>query len=230
MDDKTLGNTDGFADVGDVGDVDMFGLDEFGGATREDMWGAVIGNGTATLASIALRRMTKKDSAYNKYSEGIGAIVGAAAGGVMMAFAKTKGMGMAAIVNAFIGNGLRQLEQSLLTDKSAAAPANGWGIHAIEPGYAVNGANLGIHAVEPGYAVNGAHGLGIHAVEPGYAVNGGLGAVTVDPGFPVPGSITQGLAAAQPDVTLVGAGPQLASPSVSALGAHYGATLFGNQN
>lgn len=229
MDDKTLGSADGLADVGDVGgDMDMFGLDEFGGATREDMWGAVIGNGTATIASIALRRLTNKTSAYNKYSEGIGALVGAAAGGVMYAFPKTRGMGMAAIVNAFIGNGLRQLEQSLFADKGAQA---GWGGVTVDPTGAIAPyQGLGIHAVEPGYAVNGANGLGIHAIEPGYAVNGsGLGAVTVDPGFPIPGSITQGLAAAQPDVTLVGSNPQLGT-SISALGAHYGATLFGNQN
>ena len=248
MNNNTHGDAGGLADVGDM---DMFGLDEFGGATREDMWGAVIGNGTATVASIAVRKLTKPNSAYNKYSEGIGALVGAAAGAIMYAFPKTKGMGMSAIANAVIGNGLRQLEQSFLAPSPAeqlaalqatmAAMSNiqlpapgGWGNVVIDP----------TAVIQPYQG----QGLGIHTIEPGYAVSNGLGAVMIDPAYPVPGSVQggYGFGAARPELvgppTLVGAGDYgmsenagatqtrlLGGPSVSALGSHYGATLFGHQ-
>jgi len=251
MNNTTLGDADGLADVGDV---DMFGLDEFGGATREDMWGAVIGNGTATVASIAIRKLTKSNSAYNKYSEGIGALVGAAAGAIMYAFPKTKGMGMSAIANAVIGNGLRQLEQSFL------APSLEDQLQALQDLAALQreAAKLqlpskggwGNVTIDPTAVIQPYQGLGIHTIEPGYAVNNGLGAVTIDPGYPVPGSVQggygYGFGAARPELvgppTLVGAGDYgmsenagatqtklLGGPSVSALGSHYGATLFGHQ-
>ena len=249
MNNNTLGDADGLADVGDV---DMFGLDEFGGATREDMWGAVIGNGTATVASIAVRKLTKPHSTYSKYSEGIGALVGAAAGAIMYAFPKTKGMGMSAIANAVIGNGLRQLEQSFL------APSQEEQLKALQELKAVTEAvskiqlpalgGWGNVTIDPTAVIQPYQGLGIHTIEPGYAVNNGLGAVTIDPGYPVPGSVQggYGFGAARPEMvgppTLVGAGDYgmsenagatqtklLGGPSVSALGSHYGATLFGHQ-
>jgi hypothetical protein len=245
MNNTTLGDADGLADVGDV---DMFGLDEFGGATREDMWGAVIGNGTATVASIAIRKLTKPYSTYSKYSEGIGALVGAAAGAIMYAFPKTKGMGMSAIANAVIGNGLRQLEQSFLAPSPAEQMKAMEDAMAAVSGMLPSKGGWGNVTIDPTAVIQPYQGLGIHTIEPGYAVNNGLGAVTIDPGYPVPGSVQggYGFGAARPELvgppTLVGAGDYgmsenagatqtklLGGPSVSALGSHYGATLFGHQ-
>lgn len=250
MNNNTHGDAGGLADVGDM---DMFGLDEFGGATREDMWGAVIGNGTATVASIALRKMTKLNSAYHKYSEGIGALVGAAAGAIMYAFPKTKGMGMSAIANAVIGNGLRQLEQSFLAPSVAQQLAD---LQAMTGTMDKAMSNIQLPApggwgnvvIDPTAVIQPYQGLGIHTIEPGYAVSNGLGAVMIDPAYPVPGSVQggYGFGAARPELvgppTLVGAGDYgmsenagatqtrlLGGPSVSALGSHYGATLFGHQ-
>lgn len=227
-----LGSSDD--NFADVGDVDMFGLDEFGAPTSSELIGSIVGTGTATLASILVRQVAKPGSTMTKYSEGIGGLVGAVAGGIMYAVGgNARAMAIPAIANALVGNGLRQIEQMFLAPK--AGEMNGVVIDptgAIKPG-------LGIHAIEPGYAVP-ASGLGIHAIEPGYAVPAsGLGEVAIDPAFPVPGSVHAGLAAARPE--LVGASDYsmsnvpgaaqnklLGGPSVSALGAHYGATLFGN--
>ena len=141
-------------------------------------------------------------------------------------------MAMTVVATSLVGNGLRQLEQSFLNKPVADQPAaGGLGIHTIEPGYAVPASGLGIHTIEPGYAVPAS----------------GLGAVTIDPAFPVQGSMPNGLGAARPELvgppTLVGAGDYgmgenpavaqsklLGGPSVSALGAHYGATLFGHNS
>lgn len=122
---------------------------------------------------------------------------------------------------------------------AAATTSQGWGATVIDP-----------TAVIRPYQGNG---LGIHTIEPGYAVHGGgFGAPTIGPAYPVPGSIhasggSAGFGQSRPELvgppTLVGAGDYgmgdnpgaaqtrlLGGPSVSALGAHYGATLFGGPN
>lgn len=113
-----------------------------------------------------------------------------------------------------------------------ASTPSGWGGVVIDP----------TAVIQPG------NGFGIHAIEPGYAVHGGFGAPVIDRAYPVPGSVHgNGLGAARPELvgppTLVGAGDYgmgdnpgvtqtkiLGGPSVSALGTHFGATLFGGQN
>jgi hypothetical protein len=212
-----LGDADGFSDVGEV---DMFGLDEFGEpAGGDSMWGAVIGGGVGTGAAIIARAMTSPTSKIHKFSELTGLLAGGVAGGVMMAFPGTRRMGWAAVATAFVTNGLRQLETSLFPPKldaaaatvqaqqAAASPtgtaptptadqvqkaAAGWGGVTIDP----------TAVIQPGqgYGQGYGNGFGIATIEPGYVVpanlpsmmNGGFGAATIEPAYPVPGSIHGG--------------------------------------
>lgn len=227
-----------FGDVGEmdgeVGTVDMFGLDEFGmPAGTESLWGAVIGGGLGTGAAMLTRALVDplKSPKLFGYSEGIGFLAAGVAGGVMMAFAGTRRMGLAALATAFVTNGLRQMEMWLHAPKVA--------------GY------FGGVAIDRAYPVPGSLGqdvdvreLGIPSIEPGYAVPGQLGAPVIESQYPVPGTVGF---AGRPELvgppTLVGAGnyglddnpgvrqlAQLGGPEISALGAHYGATLFGGQS
>jgi hypothetical protein len=247
-----LGDTDGFSDVGEV---DMFGLDEFGQpAGGDSMWGAVIGGGVGTGVAMIARKMTNNPTkSIHKFSELLGLAAGGIAGGVMMAFPSTRRMGWAAAATALVTNGLRQLENSL--DKQAQQAAASPTGTAPTPTPAAFGRGFGIPTIEPGYVVP--------ANLPAMA-NNGFGAVTIDPAFPVPGSIHGGgmggvvidpTAVIQPGQgfgrpvelvgppTLVGAGDYgmsdnaganqtkiLGGPSLSAMGAHFGATLFGGNN
>jgi hypothetical protein len=242
-----LGDTDGFSDVGEV---DMFGLDEFGEpAGGDSMWGAVIGGGIGTGVAIITRAMTKTPaSKLHNYSEAVGLVAGSIAGGVLMAFPGSRRMGLAAIATAFVTNGLRQLEQSLfpptiatpaspetpLTKEGLGRASGGWGGVTIDP----------TAVIQPG------QGFGIATIEPGYAVQGGFGAPVIDRAYPVPGSIhgaSNGFGGTRPELvgppTLVGAGDYgmsdnpgaqqaklLGGPNYSAMGAHFGATLFGHNN
>jgi hypothetical protein len=267
-----LGDTDGFSDVGEV---DMFGLDEFGEpAGGDSMWGAVIGGGVGTGAAIIARAMTAPTSSIHKFSELAGLAAGAAAGGVMMAFPGTRRMGWAAMATAFVTNGLRQLEQSLFPPKVDAATAQ---VQAQQAAASPTGTaptptaaqvtaakasgmlGMGWNGVtiNPTAVIQPGQGFGIPAIEPGYvvpanlpALQNGFGAVAIDPAFPIPGSIHgggNGFGAARPELvgppTLVGAGDYgmsdnpavtqtklLGGPSVSSMGMHFGATLFGGGN
>jgi hypothetical protein len=123
-DDEDLSDVGGFSDVGENenGEVDMFGLDEFGQVSGADsMWGAVIGGGLGTGAAIVTRAMTKPTSRIHQFSEGIGLLAGGIAGGVMMAFPNSRRMGWAAIATAFVTNGLRQMENMLFAPKFTVA-------------------------------------------------------------------------------------------------------------
>ncbi len=241
---KTLG--DGYGDdMGDVGEVDMFGLDEFGQPTGlNPMWGAIIGGGIGTGTAIAVRSMAKNSPTLQKYSEGVGLLTGAVAGGVMMAFPGSRAAGWSALATAFVTNGLRQLEAMFM-----GAPATaGYGGVVVDPQYLVNGlgqdyavqelhgGGFGIHAIEPGYAVNG-HGMGIVEVDPTHIVQGlghlGAGNVQIQgsgygagTGVRVDG-LGQGgpMNPQSPQAQLVGLG----GPNVSGLASHYGATLFGSK-
>lgn len=255
-----LGDTDGFSDVGEV---DMFGLDEFGQpAGGDSMWGAVIGGAIGTGSTILTRALTSPTSKIHKYSELTGLLAGGLAGGVMMAFPGTRRMGLAAMATAFVTNGLRQLESTFFPPKLSAIEAQtqaetastsptgtaptpsteqvamkkstmGWGGVTIDP----------TAVIQPG-----AGGFGIHTIEPGYVVpanlpslQNGFGAAAIEPAYPVQGTIQQNGFAGPP--TLVGAGDYgmsdnpavtqtklLGGPSVSSMGMHFGATLFGGGN
>lgn len=261
----------GESDYDGMGEVDMFGLDEFGQpAGGDSMWGAVIGGGVGTGAAIIARAMTKPTSKVHQYSELAGLLAGGIAGGIMMAFPGTRRMGWAAAATALVTNGLRQLENSVFnpmamtaaeaqaTAAAAAASPEGTatpaqGAQFARAGFA--GVTINPTGVIAPYQGNG---FGIATIEPGFVVpanlpamqNNGFGNVTIDPAFPVPGSISGGSAgfgADRPELvgppTLVGAGDYgmgndpgaaqvrtLGGPGISAMGAHFGATLFGGGN
>lgn len=263
-----FGDADGFADVGEV---DMFGLDEFGQpAGGDSMWGSVIGGGVGTGAAIMARALTSPTSSFHKYSELTGLLAGGLAGGVMMAFPGTRRMGWAAMATAFVTNGLRQLETSLFPPKLTAAEAAAQAAAASQSptGTAPTptqeqvqqaAAGWGGVTIDPTAVIQPGQGFGIHSIEPGYVVPanlpsmmnngyGGFGAAAIEPAYPVPGSISGGggggFGINRPELvgppTLVGAGDYgmsenpavtqtkiLGGPSVSSMGAHFGATLFG---
>ena len=222
-----LGDADGFSDVGEV---DMFGLDEFGQpAGGDSMWGAVIGGGVGTGVAIIARKMSDPTKSIHKFSELLGLAAGGLAGGVMMAFPGTRRMGWAAVATAFVTNGLRQLEDSLFPDQLTAAaaatqaataaasptgtaPTPTAGQVATQAPAALGRMGLGAVTINPTaviqpYQGNG-NGFGIATIEPGFVVpanlpamqNNGFGAVAIDPAFPVPGSIQNGFGAAKPEL------------------------------
>jgi hypothetical protein len=184
--------------VGEVGQVDMFGLDEFGmPAGADSLWGAVVGGGLGTGTAIIVRRVTDPGSTLYNYSEALGLLAGGIAGGVMMAFPGSRRMGWAAIAAAFVTNGLRQVESMLFAKKDGdklTAKNNtekgAFGAVAIEPNVAMIqpfeglGQDIDVEELD-GY---GYGGMGAVDIEPGFLVPGtepppgGFGAVTVDPG------------------------------------------------
>lgn len=189
------------------------------GTRNQYLIGSGIGVAASTATSITIRRFVKNETA-KKYSNGIGAAVSAVAGGAMMFSPKTKEIGVATMVSGIAAGLLAHVADMLSTKAS-----QGWGDVMIDP-----------TAVIQPYQ--------------------GFGAAIVDPAYPVPGSISQGFGASGSNVSLVGAGPDvtlvgppslahagdygmgenpavtqtklLGGPSISALGAHYGATLFGH--
>jgi hypothetical protein len=240
-------NDDLGGEVGETGHIDMFGLDEFGVPQGPNsMWGAMMGVGVATGASIVTRALTKPESTFYKYSEAVGMAAGVLAGGAMMAHPKSRQMGMAAMATAVVSNGLRQLEAILLTpgQVAKAAEKGTWGGVVINPTNVVSG--WGNVVIDPTNVVSdwgqdvAVNGLGIATIEPGYAVNG-FGAPMIEPAFPVKGLGNMPELVGPP--SLVGAGnfgmsdnPAVAQtqilggPAVSGLSMHYGATLFGSKS
>jgi hypothetical protein len=242
---------EGFSD-GEVGDVDMFGLDEFGMPQGTDpLWGAVIGGGVGTSAAMLARKFGKSHTALHKYSEAVGFLVAGAAGGAMVAFPNTRRMGWAAIATAFVTNGVRQLEHSLFPTKFSHQHLAAMHAHAMATDGTASAADMKAPMSAPG-GWDG--GFGIHSIEPGYPVPSGyvgpgLGAAVIDAAYPIPGSVSQSGSfdgggfndAPVGPPTLLGAGDYglnnnpavqqntlLGGPTLSALGAHFGSTLFSN--
>jgi hypothetical protein len=113
----------GVSDLSDPGNISLLGLDEFGQPYGMGAgWGATIGVGASTMTAIGVRAFAKT-APWQKWAEGIGAGVGALAGGTMMIFKKTRHAGLAALASAVIGNGLRQVE-TLLAPAAAAPTAD----------------------------------------------------------------------------------------------------------
>jgi hypothetical protein len=200
--DKTLGEFEygDYGDVGEYGNVDFFGLDEFGAPVgMNPMYGALIGTGLATGTAIALRAMTAKGGFFHKNSELLGLAVGGLAGGAMMFSPGTRAAGLTAIGGAFLSNGLRQLESWLLP---SSAPA--LGLPYIEMGGPV---------IEP------AQTLGVVLPEQTQTM---AGAQISGDGPPIDISL-QGALSASAIEQIQG----IEGPDLSGLGTHYGATLFG---
>jgi hypothetical protein len=203
-DSGALGNFGDDDDFGTVGEVDMFGLDEFGEAQGANaMWGAVIGGGIGTGAAIITRAMTKPTSKVHQFSELAGLLAGSAAGGVMIAMGPNmRNMGWSAIATAFVTNGLRQLEQSLFAPKltlaeaqalvDAAAAKGGKAAPAdVKPAaVAAKAAGWGGVVMDPTAVIQPyqGNGFGIHSIEPGYVVPANLPSMMN--GFGGPGNVT----------------------------------------
>ena len=210
MGNKNLGFGDDGYD-GDVGQVDLFGLDEFGQNPGVDgLWGAAIGAGLSTGTSIALRALVKNPT-VRKWSEGIGFLVGGGVSGAMAAMEKTRYAGWTGLMTAFLSNGLRQVETLLFPDDAAEAMALAqkkldkvMGLLSAEQKKMLEGAMPELMAPVVEY--------GAPVVE----TAGYLGSAP-----PVNLMDNSHLGAGAADVQLMG------GPEISGLGAHFGATLFG---
>lgn len=194
----------------DYGEVDMFGLDEFGQPVgMNPLWGAALGAGFQTGTAMAVRGLTDMD----EWAEAIGAGVGLLGGGIMAFFPGSRAAGVTAMAVSLVSGGLRTLEQ-FISDKEkmkaetakANAGTTGYGSVTIEPTHTVGG--FGQVEIEP---LSG--GFGIATIEPSAQV-AGLGQAPQLLGY-----LGQEQRAAQVQIE--------GGPMISGLGAHYGATIFG---
>lgn len=180
----------------DYGSVDLFGLDEFGNPQGMDQkYGAALGAAFQTVTAIAVRKYTN----YKKYSEGIGVLAGAVAGGSMIAFTESKAAGWTALISSVVSGGIRQLAQ--LTDMDPGFDG-GLGIHTYE-----TVPTLGYATVERQSLVPGSSGLSGDFAGPVQLQAAGDYGMSNNP--------------AARQVQLVG------GPEVSGLSAHFGSTIFG---
>ena len=109
------------------------------------------------------------------------------------------------------------------TVTQTSPPTSGWGVPVINKAYPVSSSGFGIHAIEPGYAVPG--GFGGTVINKAYPVaSAGLGKHAGPPTLLGAGDYGLGR---NPGVTQLG---RLGGPGISALGAHFGSTLFGGSN
>lgn len=107
-------NLGGLGGNDDYGDVDLFGLDEFGAPVGlNPVWGAMTGGAVSTGAAIAVRQWLPE---YHGWSEGIGAAAGVLAGAVMAFFPGTRAAGWTGMAVAVTTAGLRQAEKLLVGD------------------------------------------------------------------------------------------------------------------
>jgi hypothetical protein len=101
-----------------IGSVDMFGLDDFGNI----VWGpgSVVGAATGALlqsgGAVAWRHLLP---AQRKWSEPVGALTAAVAGGVMALFGKTRGAGVMAIGTG-VASALPRFVDDLVSDDAKA--------------------------------------------------------------------------------------------------------------
>jgi hypothetical protein len=156
----------------DVGDVDMFGLDEFGEPVGLPGWaGSMIGAGAGTATTLAVRTMAKNDKML-RHAEGLGLAAGVVASGAMMAFKGTRHAGWSSLAAVGVTNGLRYLAELFVVPP--AARAGGWAEAVIERTAVIRpegisgdvdvrtmDGGMGIATIEPTGAIfSSAHGLG----------------------------------------------------------------------
>lgn len=186
---------------GDIGEVDLFGLNEFGEPEgMNPTWGAVIGAGLGTGTAIAVRALATPGGSfdYHKWAEGIGFLVGGATSGVMIAFPGTRAAGWSGLAASFLACGLRQIEVLFQTTEQVT----GIGAPVIER---LDGFGITVPEYVP--QMYGVAGAQVSNGRPPVDLMGGAGAL--------PHSSAQA-------VEVMGA-------PLSGLGAHFGATLFGGQ-
>jgi hypothetical protein len=213
MGNKNLGFGDDGYD-GDVGQVDLFGLDEFGQNPGADaIWGAAVGVGLSTGTSIALRALTKSPTIH-RWSEGIGFLVGGGVSGAMAAMEKTRYAGWVGLMTSFLSNGLRQVETILFPNDTAEL--------------------LALTKRKLDVAYGKLSDADKKTVDELKGAMPQLMAPVVE--FAAPVIETAGYLSSAPPVNLMdnshlGAGAEnvqlMGGPEISGLGAHFGATLFG---
>lgn len=183
--------------------IDLFGLDEFGQPVGGlSVYGGLIGGVTQTAAAMVFRRVTT-NTTMNKFSEGLGGVVGAIAGAAMwFAGDDYRAAGVSAGLTALVTGALRQAEVSLMPVAGASA---GWGMVSVDPQYMV-----------PGSSGMSGYGLGLATIEPSASLRGLQG----PPQLVGAGSYGLGDNPGASQVQLQG------GPAISGLGAHFGATLF----
>lgn len=138
-----------------MGEVDLFGLDEFGEPVGlKTMWGALIGSGLGTGLAIGLRRFSTAGSMWANNAEGVAFLLTSAVGGAMVASHKTRAAGWTAIAASAVNNGLRYLDQMM-----GGSSMGGWGEATVDPARAFYGHGLGIATTEPRQNLAGAGGL-----------------------------------------------------------------------
>lgn len=93
-------------------------LNGFGASGMDPMWGALVASGTGTAVAIGARMLTTPGSKPNRYAEGIGLLVGAAAAGGMMAYPATREAGQLGLWVTLVNQGLRVLE-GFITSRSS---------------------------------------------------------------------------------------------------------------
>lgn len=93
------------------------------GAGMEPMWGALIASGTGTAAAIGTRMLTTPGSMANRWSEGIGLLIGCAAAGGMIAYPATREAGKLGLWMTLVNQGLRTFETFL---SSRSSEGVGW--------------------------------------------------------------------------------------------------------
>ena len=193
-------------------DHDMFGLDE-AGSRNHYLIGGAAGVAISTGTAVMIRKYsTSKD--MQGYANGIGAVTAGVIGGALTFMPKTKEAGIALAVSGVAAGLLSHVASMLMDSASKSSPPP--------------------PAATPEPAL-------------GYGYGYGFGAPVIDAAYPIPGSVhsgSYGFGATRPELvgppTLVGAGDYgmsenagatqtklLGGPSISALGSHYGATLFG---
>ena len=102
-----------------MGEVNFFGLDEFGQPSGlNPVWGALIGTGVANATPFAIR-MASDDPEVIRWDEVAGLGAGVLASGAMLAFRGTRAAGWASLFGTLASTGLRALEKALMSDEKA---------------------------------------------------------------------------------------------------------------
>jgi hypothetical protein len=194
-----------------MGKINLLGLNQFGNPVgMERVWGAAVGTGAGTIGAIAARRLATPGGWASRWSEAVGLLVGAGAGGLMMLKEGTRAAGVMGIVSAALNNGLRLLEQVLFSGGTAGV---GW--YTTETANPLLAGQMGM------YQVNQVNGLGYPTAAPqphAYGTVPGVAGPMQDNGSP-PVNLLGG------NINLLGGG----SPSIAGLSSMYGATIMGSR-
>lgn len=140
---------------GTYGNVDFFGLDEFGMPVGLPYTlGAAAGPAIAAGTAVAVRKYST-DADYQKYSELIGAGVALLAGAALWVSPKTRAAGVTAAISGAVGNVIRQIEHSMAMSTVSTGVKGLYGLREVtmEPRTALKG--LGMVSTEPRTALQG---------------------------------------------------------------------------